>query len=36
MDTALGYIAFPDVQYTKPYGNKVEGLIDRQIKKIIH
>lgn len=35
MDKELGYIAFPDIQYTKPYGEKVEALIDREIKKII-
>lgn len=35
MDSELGYIAFPDIQYTKPYGEKVESLIDSEIKKII-
>jgi AFG3 family protein len=29
MNTTLGYIAFPDIQYTKPYGEKVEATIDR-------
>ena len=29
MDTELGYIAFPDSQYTKPYGEKIESLIDK-------
>lgn len=36
MNSTLGYIAFPDIQYTKPYGEKVEATIDREIKKIIH
>ena len=29
MDKELGYIAFPDPQYTKPYGEKVEATVDR-------
>lgn len=28
-------MAFPDVQYTKPYGEKMESMIDREIKKIL-
>lgn len=35
MDSELGYVAFPDPQYTKPYGEKVQGIIDKEIKKII-
>ena len=35
MNTSLGYIAFPDSQYTKPYGERVEAVIDAEIKKII-
>jgi ATP-dependent Zn protease len=35
MSTSLGYIAFPDIQYTKPYGEKMESMIDAEIKKII-
>lgn len=36
MTKELGYIAYPDIQYTKPYGEIVEASIDREIKKIIH
>ena len=35
MNNELGYMAFPDVQYTKPYGEKMESMIDREIKKIL-
>jgi cell division protease FtsH len=35
MDSELGYIAFPDTHYTKPYGELVEATIDREIKKVI-
>lgn len=36
MNSELGYVAFPDPQYTKPYGEQVESTIDAQIKQIIH
>jgi hypothetical protein len=29
MDTEIGYISFPDVRYTKPYGERTESAIDR-------
>lgn len=29
MDKEVGYVAFPDAQYLKPYGEKIEALIDR-------
>lgn len=35
MDETLGYIAFPDPQYTKSFGSKVEATIDRKIKQVI-
>ena len=35
MQEEIGYMAFPEVQYVKPYGEKMESLIDQEIKKII-
>jgi ATP-dependent Zn protease len=35
MDSIIGYVSFPDVQYTKPYGEAVESEIDREVHKII-
>jgi ATP-dependent Zn protease len=35
MDSNIGYISFPDAQYTKPYGEEIESAIDREIYKII-
>lgn len=29
MHEEIGYIAFPDIQYLKPYGEKMESKIDR-------
>lgn len=35
MASDVGYISYPDIEYTKPYGEAVESAIDREIKKII-
>lgn len=35
MGSSLGNVAFPDMHFTKPYGERVESLIDAEIKKVI-
>jgi AFG3 family protein len=29
MASDVGYISYPDIEYTKPYGEAVESAIDR-------
>ena len=35
MSESIGYVAFPDSQYTKPYSQNVESAVDREIHRII-
>lgn len=35
MDTNIGYMSFPDWQYTRPFGEDTAAKIDAQIRKII-
>ena len=35
MSETVGNLSFPDSQYTKAYSEKVEGMIDLEIQKII-